>query len=92
MKTKIIETKTTWTKNPNTKTTYIKELEEVTELTDKEHHNRTNPDTLKWFRHLGGSETAAMGYTPSGYVCTGLTSTSPDKLTKITRTFKIKTL
>lgn len=88
MTTQIIETKTIWTKNPNTKTTYIKEWEEVTELTEKEHHNTTSPDTLKWFRRLGGSETVVMGYTCAGYLCTRLTSTSPDKETKYVRSFK----
>lgn len=92
MKTQIIETKTTWTKNPNTKTAYIKESEEVTELTEREHHNTTNPNTLKWFRRLGGSETAVMGYTPAGFICTKLTSTSPNKETKHVRYFKFKTL
>lgn len=91
MQTTVIETKTTWAKNPNTKTTYIKESEEITELTKEQHHNTTNREICTWFRRLGGSETAIMGYTSAGYLCTKLTSTSPDKLTKITRTFKFIT-
>lgn len=91
MKIKIIETKTIWTKNPDTKTTYLKESEEITELTKEQHGNRTNRDTSAYFRRLGGSETAVMGYTSAGYLCTKLTSTSPDKLTKIIRTFKFIT-
>jgi hypothetical protein len=75
-------------KSPNTKTTYILE-EEITEnLTKEQYTNITSDDTLKWFRRLGGIETAQRGYTCSGYLITKLTSKSPDKQLKIIRTFK----
>ena len=45
-------------------------------------------DTLKWFRRLGGSETAERGYTERGYLIVKLTSTSPDRQNKTIRTFK----
>ena len=86
----ITETKTTYLKNPNTKTTYIKENEMVEIITAREYGLTTNDDTQKWFRRLGGSETAVKGYTCDGYKITRLTSTSPDKQTKIVREFKFE--
>lgn len=88
MKTQIIETKAIWVKDPNTKTTYTKKSEEVTEITKQEHEYITHPDSCKWFRRLGGAETREMGYTSAGYLCTKLTSTSPFKDIKILRTYK----
>jgi len=75
-------------KNPNTKTTYILEEETTENLTKEQYTNITSDDTLKWFRRLGGIETAQRGYTCSGYLITKLTSKSPDKQLKIIRTFK----
>jgi hypothetical protein len=86
--TKIILTQKEYVKNPNTKTTYYIRSEETREITEKEFFNMTNADTLKFFRRLGGSESAIFGYTCTGYKVTRLTSTSPDKQTKIIRTFK----
>jgi hypothetical protein len=84
---KIILTQKEYVKNPNTKTTYYIRSEETREITEKEFFNMTNADTLKFFRRLGGSESAIFGYTCTGYKVTKLTSTSPDKQTKIVRTF-----
>ena len=42
MGNKIILTETRLIKNPNTKTTYIVESKEVTEVTEKQHHLVTN--------------------------------------------------
>lgn len=75
-------------KNPNTKTTYIKESERVKEISLEQYENITNNDTLKWFRRLGGSETAVKTYTKLGYKTVKLTSSSPDKQIKVVRTFK----
>jgi hypothetical protein len=83
----IILTQKEYTKNPNTKTTYLFNYEESREITEKEFFNMTNTDTLKFFRRLGGTESAIFGYTCNGYKVTKLTSTSPDKQTKIVRTF-----
>jgi hypothetical protein len=83
----IILTQKEYTKNPNTKTTYLFNCQESREITEKEFFNMTNADTLKFFRRLGGSESAIFGYTCNGYKVTRLTSTSPDKQTKIVRTF-----
>ena len=83
-------TETRMTKNPNTKTTYIVESEDIRECTEKEHYNCTNENTIKWFRRLGGSETVVRSYTCAGYVVTKLTSTSPDKQTKVIRKYNFK--
>ena len=87
----IIElTETRLSKNPNTKTTYIVDEVKTEIVTDKQHDLTTNDDTCKWLRRLGGSETKQMSYTHKGYVCTKLTSVSPDKQTKVIREFKFK--
>lgn len=77
-----------YTKNPNTKTTYNKESERVKEISLEQYENITSKDTLKWFRRLGGSETAVKSYTKKGYNVVRLTSKSPDKQIKVVRTFK----
>ena len=81
-------TKTYKTKNPNTKTTYntnnvIKEL-----INEKQYNNITSDDTLKWFRSLGGTETAQRCYTSAGYKVYKLTSISPDRQQKNIREFE----
>ena len=86
--TTITLTETRLSKNPNTKTTYLVDSKEVSEVTERQHELTTNDDTLKWFRRFGGSETAQRGYTYSGYVVTKLTSISPDKQTKVIREYK----
>ena len=86
---KITLTETRFTKNPNTKTTYIVESKEVNEVTQKQHDLTTNDDTCKRFRRIGGSETKQMNYTCLGYICTKLTSTSPDRQTKVVREYSI---
>jgi hypothetical protein len=84
---KIILTQKEYVKNPNTKTTYLLNHESTEEITSEQYNNITNTDTLKYFRRIGGSESAIYGYTCNGYKVTRLTSTSPDKQTKIVRTF-----
>jgi hypothetical protein len=86
MRTILLTTKE-YTKNPNTKTTYILESEETKEITMQEHHNITSIETQKYFRRVGGSESANYSYTSQGYKVVKLTSTSPNKETKIIRTF-----
>ena len=84
---KIILTQKEYVKNPNTKTTYFLNHESTEEITSEQYNNITNTDTLKYFRRIGGSESAIFGYTCNGYKVTRLTSTSPDKQTKIVRNF-----
>jgi hypothetical protein len=60
---------------------------ETKEIDMRQYNNITNDDTLKWFRRLGGSETATRNYTSRGYNVTKLISTSPDKSIKVIREF-----
>jgi hypothetical protein len=83
-------TETNLSKNPNTKTTYIVDSKETKEVTQEQYNLTTNDETCKWFRRLGGSETKQMSYTFLGYVCTKLTSISPDRQTKIVREYNFK--
>ena len=84
----IILKETRLVKNPYTKTTYTIEEEKTEAITRKQYNNICGKDTLKWFRRLGGSETAERGYTCAGYLIVKLTSTSPDRQNKTIRTFK----
>ena len=87
---KIIMTRTELEKNPNTKTTYLTKEVETEEVTKKAYERITGEDTLNWYRRIGGTETAQRSYTCRGYNITRLTSISPDRQTKIIRTFKFK--
>jgi hypothetical protein len=66
-----------YTKNPNTKTTYILDSEKVIEVTEEQHRLTTNDETCKFFRRLGGSESKEYAYTFAGYKVVKLTSLSP---------------
>lgn len=59
-------------------------------ITEEQYNNITNDDTLRWFRRLGGSETAQRCYTSKGYVVFKLISTSPCKTEKVIREFNFK--
>lgn len=84
----IIETKTKLEKKAGTKNAYREVSKEVTEVTKRQHELTTNDDTCKWFRRLGGSESATRGYTCAGYVVVKLVSTSPDRESKTVREYK----
>lgn len=77
-------------KNPNTKTTYIEVDKTVENIDFEQYDNITSKDTLKFFRRLGGSETATKAYTSQGYKIVRLVSISPDKQNKTVREFKFK--
>lgn len=53
------------------------------------HARSTSPDTLQFFRSLGGTERVTYGQTLVGKIVTKVTSTSPDKRTRVVRTFDI---
>lgn len=53
------------------------------------HRKITAPDTLRWFRRIGGSEHAVRCYTPVGYIVTRLTSTDPSRTIRRVRRFRI---
>ena len=57
-------------------------------ITEKQYNNITNKDTLKYFRSLGGSETAQRCYTCAGYIIFKLISRSPDRNVKVVREFE----
>ncbi len=65
---------------------------EQREIDMRQYNNITNDETLKFFRRLGGSETATRNYTSRGYNVTKLISTSPDKSTRVIREFNFETL
>ena len=46
-------------------------------------------DAIPFFKNLGGTEKVTKGYTVVGYIPTTLISTSPNKLTKVIREFRI---
>tara|TARA_Y100001938_G_scaffold118785_1_gene164360 strand:+ start:671 stop:997 length:327 start_codon:yes stop_codon:yes gene_type:complete len=87
-RTRIEMTEKKYIKNPNTETTYILEEEEKKVISKEMYHNITCEDTLKWFRRLGGSETAQRNYTRAGYLIAKLISTCPSKEMKTIRTFE----
>ena len=89
MNTIITLTETRLSKNPNTKTTYIVDSKKIETVTEKQYRLTTCDETVKWFRRLGGSETKQRNYTCLGYVCTKLTSISPDRQTKVVREYNI---
>lgn len=81
--------KTQYEKNPLTKTTYNVVDVEERELSRREYNNITNEKTLKFFRSLGGSETALREYTAQGYLITELRSVSPNRQNKTIYKFNI---
>lgn len=56
---------------------------------ERVHAYITEPDTLRWFRRLGGSEYVVRNYTPVGYIVTRLVSTNPGRTVRVVRKFTI---
>ena len=46
--------------------------------------------SIPFFRDLGGSERVTKGYTIAGYIPVELSSISPERKTKIVRSFKVE--
>ena len=88
MNTKIEMQTTKMVKNPNTKTTFLTEFTETVIIDFETYNSITNKETLKWFRRLGGTETATKSYTWKGYYITKLVSKNPERNVKMIRTFK----
>lgn len=82
----------TYNKKPNTKTAYQLESTETETIDSLQYSRIVSDDTCKWFRRLGGTETAVRAYTCDGYKVVKLTSTSPDKEIKKVRKFNFKWL
>lgn len=68
-----------------TKTVYLLEEETTENITQEQAHNIV--DACRFFRNLGGSETLQKNYTKYGYLPSRLISKSPDRKTKVERTF-----
>ena len=83
----IIETRTEYSKKPNTKTVWQLVKQEFSEVSEEFCRNVEN--SAPFFRRLGGSETIERGYTYLGYRMVKCTSTSPDKQTRIVREYKV---
>lgn len=78
-------TKTQYELKAGTKTVYTEIESERKEITETEYNNII--DSVSFFRRLGGTETIQRAYTSAGYKATKLTSTSPDKQTRVIRKF-----
>ena len=66
------------------------DTESVTDPYGEDKHRKiTEPDTLRWFRHIGGTEYVERSYTPVGFIVTRLTSTSPDRTVRKVRKFRV---
>lgn len=85
---KILMATTYQQKKENTKTVWINFIVETEVINEEEYSNITNVKTQKWFRNLGGIETAVKGHTAQGYQIIELRSTSPDRQVRIIRIFK----
>jgi hypothetical protein len=70
------------------KNAYRVEEESERELSKEHYNNITSNDTMKWFRRLGGNETATRNYTCLGYLVVKLVSYSPNREIKVIREFK----
>ena len=85
---KIFMTLTHYKKDPTTKTTYFVDKVEEKDISSTEYDNITSKETQRFFRRLGGSETASKSYTCRGYLTTRLTSVNPDRSVKKVYQFK----
>jgi hypothetical protein len=70
-----------------TKTSYELIEEKHSDLTEDVYNNLTSPDTLRFFRRLGGSEYVEKCYTSRGYRVFRMISKSPCRGIKTVRTF-----
>ena len=53
------------------------------------YYNMIDEKAIRFFRNLGGIETVQRNYTKMGYIPVRILSTSPDRQTRIIRTFEI---
>ena len=79
---------TTLTQHKTGKTVWTTVEEVVQDIDEQQYENMVCDDTLKFFRRLGGSETAQRCYTSKGYKVFKLISTRPDKQERKVRTFE----
>lgn len=88
MKTQITVLTKEYELKEGTKTVYVLIQERSEQISEQQYFNITGSDTQKYFRRLGGSETAERNYTDAGYRVTKLTSKSPGGFYKVVRTFE----
>ena len=62
---------------------------DVAQSGEDKHRKITAPDTLSWFRRIGGSEYAERSYTPVGFIVTRLVSSNPDRTVRKVRRFRV---
>lgn len=84
----ITETKQTYQRKPGTKTAWIPTKGE-SRLVDEEQWRRVE-ESAPFFRRAGGSETVQREYTMLGYRAWRIISVSPDRQTKIVRTYSVE--
>ena len=87
MQTRIIMRETRQELKPGCTTAYQTTASKTRRIGWDTYDNITSEGTQRWFRRLGGSETATKGYTCLGYKVIGLVSKSPDKDQRVSRTF-----
>jgi hypothetical protein len=80
-------TTTKQTLKPNTKAVYITESIDFDDVTEQMYTNATAPDTVRFFKRLGGKEHLERSYTCQGYKIVKITSTSPDKSQRTIREY-----
>ncbi len=61
---------------------------ETKEISAEHFDNMTSRETQRWFRRLGGSESAVYSYQHCGYIVSRLISCSPDRTIRKVRTFE----
>ena len=81
-------TKQTFELKEGTKSAYKLIKTNTKEIDQEEYNNICCDNALRFFRRLGGSEYVERCYTSKGYNVYRLTSKSPDRQTKIVRTFE----
>ena len=74
-------------KKANTKNSFFSVKTEEKEIDYSTYKKIVDANTLRWFRRLGGSETAQRSHTCRGYMVTRLISRNPDRDVKVIRTF-----
>lgn len=84
----ILMKETRLVKKEGFKNAYRIEEESERKLSKEHYKNITDNNTMKWFRRLGGSETATRNYTCLGYNVIKLVSYSPNREIKVVREFK----
>ena len=86
MKTTIEMTEQTYTKKEGTKNAYSLVCEKTETISDQNYRNIV--EAAPYFRRLGGSEYMERSYTCAGYNVTRSISKSPDRYTKVVRSFR----